>query len=366
MFTKRSLFLLIPFFLFSVLIFYSCSGNKYTIGVITNLEGSNAQSSNDAFKSVKMAYLESRDKYKNFDLEILPIDNSDNPELTGKAYDTIIGKSDAIIIITTSTAFLAAYEPIQKHRDVLHMLIGSTTTVVSGQDDNIIRNTIDMSLEQARIAEFLNQKNSGPLLVLLETGKNDSYTKQAFEYFGRNYSGDIDPVEFSAVDLNFDSALNQLEKKDYAYVYILAGGTPREAGILIQKIHEYNPDIYTVTTPWVKGEFFIQALGSFSERVIVPAHISTDDENYRNFAANFFEKNHSQPAYQAPLAYDASKILFEAIWETESSDAEDLKEYILSRQYTGTTGTLEFDSFGDLKGELYFYRISGKGYELIR
>ncbi|GAA3920297.1 ABC transporter substrate-binding protein [Litoribacillus peritrichatus] len=345
-------------------VFSKSASTVRTLGVITNFEGKNSQSSIDAFKSVKLAYEEFKQKHPNLNLEILSIDNSDDPQKSKSAYETLKNKSDFIMIITTSTAFLAIYDEVTKNADTLHMIVGPTTTVISDKDDNVIRNTVDMVAEQKSIATHFNNRNVNEVLVIQEREKNQKYTDAAFKVFSDAYKGTIKHSSFSAIDVDLTAPFQKLEEVGFENVYILAGGTPREVGILIQNIHKMNADVNTVTTPWVRGAFLIEAIGKYTDKVFIPGHVSTNNVAYQAYVKSFQNRYNYLPAYQAPLTYDAARVLLEAIYNTKETNSDALKKYILSNTYEGTTGRIQFNKFGDVDGGLFFYHIDGKDYVL--
>lgn len=348
---------------------YSCSKKEtttFTLGVITNFEGVNSQSSIDASNSITLAYQELLQQYPgSVKIDILAIDNSDDPEKTKTAYQTIKDKCDFFMVITTSTAFLAIYDEVVKQNDKLHFVVGPTTTVISDKDDNVLRNGVDMIQEQKSIAGFIQRKNADNVLVIQENEKNVGYTGAALKVFSSAYEGNIEHTGFSAVTTDFTQVLNKIAEENFDYVYILAGGTPREVGILIQQIHDIKPEIYIVTTPWVRGPFLIEAIGKNTERVIVPGHVSTGNEAYMQYADKFKLMYNYPPAFQAPLTYDAAKILLEAVFNVKKTNTADLKQYILARTFTGTTGEIKFNAFGDVDGDLFFYAIKDNVYEVM-
>ncbi|NOX32270.1 MAG: ABC transporter substrate-binding protein [Deltaproteobacteria bacterium] len=336
--------------------------NKYTFGIITNLEGKNPISAIDSYKAVKLAWKNFSQKYPDsFSLKFLALDNSHDPEKTKLAYEKIRDKCDFIMIATYSTAFMAIYDKVVQNSGMLHLLIGATATAFSKKDDNVIRGNLDMELEQKSIADFFNKKKVKKLLVIRENEKNIKYTQPALKYFSKYFKGDIIQSCFSAINLDLSKTLRNFKENNMLeYAYILSGATVREAGIIIQNMKRLNPQIVIVNTPWNSGPFLKETLGRYTDKVIVSSNISINSKAYRDFSSEFNKKFHHEPTYPAAPAYDMAYILFEAMLECGTDDAYALKKQILKKTYAGVSGRIKFDPYGDLAGRLYFYDLKGK------
>jgi branched-chain amino acid transport system substrate-binding protein len=343
-------------------VFHGDTKKTVTLGVISNFEGKNNQSAIDALRSIKLAYEEFKRLYpESFNLEILPVDDSWNAKKIILAYDSLKEKSDFIIFMTSSTAFLALYNEVLKHPHILHLLAGATNSAISDKDDNVIRNAIDDRLEQQNIAAFLKKRKINEILVLQDNAKNVGYNGAAYKSFAKNFDGQISHRTFSALTMDLAVPLLTFEKGDFKAVYIIAGASPREEGIIIQHLRDIDPDVLVITTPWNKGTIFLEALGKNKENVIIPTYLNTFNTQYQSFIKGFRAKYQSVPGNDIGpmLCYDLTRILLKALHDCGTNDMRLVKQCILSKQHDATTGTIRFNRYGDLVGELYYYRIAG-------
>jgi len=357
-------------FLIVAIAAFGCGKGRhgYTVGVISNFEGSNAQPSIFGFNAIKLAYEESRAvNPASPEIELLAIDNSFDPEKTRHAYASIADKCDIVIFLTTSTSFLAVYDDVLKNPAKLHCVIGPTTTIISGHDDNIIRGSIDLEQEQKNIAWFLNKKSAGRTLVFLETESNRAYTEPAYKAFSRYFKGPAIVSRFSARRMDIEKGLDILRRGGVGFVYILAGGASREAGLIIQNVRKINPTIGIMNTLWVTSTIFEEAAGKSDKNVFIPSQSCMSEENprYMNFKNAYEQHFGPLTGYYAPAAYDMAKILFDALEKTGKARAPELKSHILSRKYQTSMGTISFDKYGDLESRLYYYSYGGRVYEKI-
>ena len=354
-----------------IIIFQSGCTNqpkKYTIGFISNFEGTNSQATIESLEAINLAYNAFHLKHpKSFTVEVLPFDDSLDPVKIKKVYNDVRYKCDIFICISTSDAFLSIYDDVKKNASRLHVALGISTTAISHQDDNVVRNLIDMEVEQKSIAEFLNERGIKKLLIVRENKKNYKYTDKAFEYFANYFKGSITHKIFSAPNTNVNDAKKELRTSQYDYVYVLTGGMPREAGIVAQSLCAIRPKIKVITTPWVRGSILQETVGKYLDNLIIPSHIllSKSNMSYQQFIDEFYKSRKYYPGYMAGPAYDAMNILLDAIHKTKSTKAESLKKVILKDSYETTTGKISFNKYGDVDGKLFFYKIFGDKYEII-
>ncbi|MCP4119416.1 MAG: hypothetical protein GY737_29260 [Desulfobacteraceae bacterium] len=291
----------------------------YTLGVISNFEGKNTQSAVDALSAVKLAFEEFKLEHpSSFNLRILPVNDSWDPAKIGNAYDILKDESDFILFLTSSTAFLAVFDEVVSHPGMLHLLAGSINSTISGRDDNVIRNSIDDRQEQQNIAAFLEARNAGKILVIQDNEKNLAYNGVAFKRFSEYYEHGVAHTTFSPAVMDLRLPLETFSRGNFRYVYIIAGGCPREEGIIIQHLRNIDPAVQVITTPWSKGDAFMEAMGRSRENVIIPTYVRTSNRQYQAYVKRFAEKYgpSSGEAIGALLCYDMARILFKADGET--------------------------------------------------
>ncbi len=345
-----------------ILFFMGKPEPTYTLGVISNFEGKNTQSAVNALKSVKLAFAEFKQEHpSSFNLQILPVDDSWDPAKIGKAYDILKVQSDFILFLTSSTAFLAIFDEVVSHTDMLHLLAGSINSSISDRDDNVIRNGIDDRLEQKNIAAFLEARNAGEILVIQDSKKNLQYNGVAFKRFSEYYDHGVVHTTFSPSEMDFRVPLETFSQGNFRYVYLIAGGCPREEGIIIQHLRNIDSTVQIMTTPWSKGEIFMEAMGRSRENVIIPTYVRLSNRQYLKFMNSYSARYGSSPgeAIESLLCYDMARILFKAVHRCRSAKGDLLKKEILSGSYDGTTGRIKFNQYGDLVGKLHFFRIVG-------
>lgn len=82
------------------------------------------------------------------------------------------------------------------------------------------------------------------------------------------------------------------------------------------------------------------------------------------FTAKFKEKYGKAPQIGADSAYDAAKILFEAIKKAESTDPVLVKDELVKiKNWDGASGEMTFDEFGGAHKDPQFYIVNGNTIE---
>ena len=339
----------------------SAKKRSYVLGVIGNFNGKNAQVGVESFNAINLAYDEYKKSHPNgFDLNILSVDDSWDPTKTVSSYLSCADKADLLILLTSSSNIMLIYDEIHKRPKILHAILGPTTTLLSGKQDNIVRNVADLEKEQKLIAEFASTRKIEKLLIVVESEFNAKYTEPAAQYF-QQYANipQVDVVKFSGILMDTGAALDRLRTNHYDAMYAMVGGMPREAAILIQQARAIQKEIPVLITPWIRGLVFEQALGTENFGVFMPSHLKlVDNPSYDHFSRAYQEKFGAESKeYFVPLMYDLARSVYESLDKADSPNTDDLLPVLLSGQYEGTMGTVRFDSFGDAEGLMHFYEM---------
>ena len=162
---------------------------------------------------------------------------------------------------------------------------------------------------------------------------------------------------------DFDAVAADIAKSNADLVYY-GGTTPNGGPELLIAIRSLDIKAAFMGPDGIFEEDFLMRAGNAAEGIYVtsvgipPEEIKTED------AERYLEKYRSQfnkdPDVFGAMAYDAAKLLIEAIARTGSTDrAKILREVRGTRSYKGLSGTWGFDSNGDTTAKL----ISGSRVE---
>jgi branched-chain amino acid transport system substrate-binding protein len=84
------------------------------------------------------------------------------------------------------------------------------------------------------------------------------------------------------------------------------------------------------------------------------------------FDAQYRAKYHAPIELHAPFAYDAAATIIAAVQQTQSTDPAKLVAAIHAIDRQGVTGTIAFDSEGNLKDPAFtIYQVKGGSWDVV-
>jgi len=327
-------------------------GKKTRIAIMTKLEAGSIVGSSEI--NAARLFIEQRG-IKN--IEIVPVNDNWDPEQSKAALEDIIRQGIQVLITShTSTCALAIMDRINS-APVFTFVTGATTDKLSGKDDFIFRNVLDVGSEQERIAGYLNALPGRSLLIVRDV-KNIGYTQPALafvkKYLKKEICGSLD-VNVDSLDLQALQAQIAGLACDEAYL-LIGGYRSLAAGAIAQAVKRRFPGATIVFTPWVKSPELIEAAGSALRDCVLPSHYPPREQSLA--ISRYIETFHSRfgysPTFISINVYIALGILSEAIDAGARTPAE-IKQYILKKKtFPNEFVDVSFDEYGDVAIPLYF------------
>lgn len=344
---------LIVWFVGTLIIFTACQSKEpIKVGIFTRLEAGSIIGASE-IDTVKM-YLENAHID---DIKIYPFNDNWDPERIESVYKD--ARSQGVNIFFTSHTSTCAMElkrlTDMEKEDVLVMITGSTTDLLSNLDDNNIRVIQDVHSEQKSIGIELERYQLENLVIARDTD-NYRYTNPALKYFLENYSGQTTLVDFSVNDFDISAMKTQLSTLDFDAVYTLIGGNQTISGSIAQLAYNINPQVTVFFTPWNNATTVIETAGDAIDVCIMANHypFQGDSEVVKHYMDSFKEKYQYAPTYNSLHLYRAISILATAIKQGHTQP-KDIKQYIIETQRFETEfGPMEFSPTGDVDMPLYF------------
>lgn len=292
-------------------------------------------------------------------IEIVPYNDGWEPEKIASVYKEAREKGINVFITShTSTCALELKKLTDlEQEEVLILVTGSTTALLSGLDDNNIRFIQDLISEQTSIGNEVNAQGYQHLVILRDLD-NSKYTEPALENFLKVYKGKYTLLDFSIKDLDIGAIQKQLEALNYDAVYTLIGGNQTVSGSLAQLAYQVNPDITVYFTPWNNGSTVIETAGEAIEVCVMANHYQISDETpgVADYFAEFKEKYSYSPTYNSLHVYRAMEVLSKAV-ATGHTKPVDIRKFILETATFETRfGTLKLSPTGDTEMPLYFIK----------
>lgn len=337
----------------SLILFVACkSSEPIKIAVFTKLEAGSIIGASE-IDTVKM-YLENENITN---IEVVPFNDNWDPEKIESVYKE--ARNQGIQFFFTSHTSTCAMElkrlTDQEQEDVLVMITGSTTHLLSNLDDNNIRVIQDVQSEQKSIATEINKYNFQNIVIARDRD-NYRYTDPAIEFFLDHYSGETTLIDFSIKDFDISSFKKQLEELNYDAVYTLIGGNQTISGSIAQLAYTLNPNVKVFFTPWNNATTVIETAGEAINVCIMANHypFQGDSEVVKHYMDNFKAKYKYAPTYNSLHLYRAISILTNAM-NAGHIEPKAIKNYIIeTRTFDTEFGKIEFSPTGDVDMPLYF------------
>lgn len=209
------------------------------------------------------------------------------------------------------------------------------------------------SLNGIALANFASQfsgpAGGAPMAAVLY--ENNTYGRGLADSFKRAFRGTITSVDPIDADLkNAEPYISYLKLQQPQIVFV-AGRVPSGTVILREAKRQNFQPVFVGGDGW-QG---IAPDTTISEGVYIGMSFTAEDTTAaaKQFVASFEEKYHSVPDAHAALAYDATKLLAQAL-RGRGPDRRAIRDYLAgltaTTGYPGLTGRIYFEKTGDPVG----------------
>jgi branched-chain amino acid transport system substrate-binding protein len=280
-------------------------------------------------------------------LKLLIEDDQSKPEEASNAVTKLITQDKAVAILgeVASRRTLAAAPVAQKYQIPL-ITPASTNERVTKVGDYIFRVCFIDPFQGEVLAKFaFNDLKARKVAILkniaedYSVGLTDSVT-QHFTALGGTV---LPPVGYSGADADFKAVLTQIrsEKPDA----IFATGYYSEAGIIVRQARELG-----MKMPILGGDGWVgDALANGREALnntYISNHYSGDNPApiVQNFVTAYRKRFNKEPDAIAALAYDAVKVLADAMTRANSTDGPKVRDALARSDVAGVTGQLKMNA----------------------
>lgn len=329
----------------------SADENEILIGEYSSLTGTAATFGTSTHKGMELVVEETNAAggVLGKQIRLLTEDTQSKPEEAATVVTKLItrDKVKAVVGEVASSRSLAA-APICQSNGIPMITPSSTNPKVTQVGDYIFRVCFLDDFQGAVIAKFVANTLKLKRVAILKDIKND-YSVGLAQYFSENFKklgGEIIAEQaYSEGDNDFKAQLTALKATNPELVFV--PGYYTEAALIIKQARELN-----MTMPFQGGDGWdsaklIEIGGTAMEGTYYCNHYSTEDtrEVVQNFVTKFRAKYNETPDAIATLAYDAGRILVDAIRRAGTTDAAKVRDAIAAtKDYSGVTGIITIDS----------------------
>jgi len=277
-------------------------------------------------------------------------DDGEGDKATKIAQDFVATRSISAVIGHVNSSGMLAAAPVYDGQ-LPAIATSATSPDLTGISSWVFRIISSDSLNGIALANFASkfgQRGPASVAVLYE---NNTYGRGLADSFRRSFHGDI--LSLDPIDADLQSAepyIAYLKMRKPKIVFV-AGRVASGLKILQEaKRQGFNP-IFVGGDGW-QG---ILADTATAEGAYIGMSFTPEDPTppARAFVAAFEKKYHTQPDAHAALAYDATRLVAQALKE-KGPDRRAIRDYLhsLNREtaYAGLTGPAYFEDTGDPVG----------------
>lgn len=346
---------------FLLTLLYSCNINqtaKTKIGVDLPLTGGAAIYGDAIKKGIELAYSESNLKKS---IEIVYEDNKGEAKSAVSAMYKLLDENCKVVIGGAMSSNASAIVPISSGQEIPLISPGASTPSLDSASLYFLRlwpsDTYDGKIMAKFIVKELGIKKVGIFYVHLEYGVG---IKNVFNQEVKKYGGQIlfsDSYDQGSTD--FRTQIEKIKKSGIEALFL--PGYTQELSILLNQINVIGLKVKLFGTSSFHDSKLLDLTGDvlkgayFSYPVL---DLDTTNVTINEFIKNYYNKYHKQPDIWAALGFDCFKLIDRTLKEGAKSSIEINKKLHNIKNYSGVSGIISFDKFGNVQKKLAIFKIN--------
>lgn len=229
-----------------------------------------------------------------------------------------------------------------------------TTDEMTGKDDLFIKISPPNGKQSLALFPAIQKEGVDKLFIVYD-GKNLQYTKTLVDVISKLMVEDGRSVVSSykvEETINFNQIDSVLSSQQPDGIFISMNGIDTAQVVQYCRIKGYTGDFFTGT--WATTADFIENAGAYGNGVYTceVANQMPDQDLFNRFEGAIKMLSGSELNFSHTRAYNATKILLDAVKQTHSTDPQVVKAALIKQKhFTGIETTFEMDANGDTTGE---------------
>src|SRR5215207_994714 len=370
-------FLLTLVLISSLLLALACQpqggGDKVRVGVFMSLTGSTANFGISSTNGIKMAADEvnAAGGINGKQIEVLVQDDRSDASEAATIVTKFVTQDQvhAIIGEVASSRSIAA-APVAQNAKIPMLTPSSTNPEVTKKGDFIFRSCFIDPYQGAAIAQFAAKTLGAKSAAIMVDRKNDYSTgleKVISETFTRLGGKIVATQSYQEGDQDFNAQLTSLKGSNPEVIFV--PGYYNDVGLIAKQARDKG-----ITVPFVGGDGWdsvqLYAIGgSALNGSYFTNHYSPydTDPKVQKFVNDYKTRYNTVPDALAATAYDAAKIMFDAIKRSPSLDGAAIRDSLAAtREFPGVTGTVTFNENRDAVKPIIMIEIKDGGAYAVR
>jgi branched-chain amino acid transport system substrate-binding protein len=356
----------------TVALIYACQpqggGDKVRIGVFMSLTGDTANFGISSTNGIKMAADEvnAAGGINGKQVELLVQDDRSDASEAATIVTKFVTQDQvhAILGEVASSRSIAA-APIAQNAKIPMLTPSSTNPEVTKKGDFIFRSCFIDPVQGAAIAQFAAKTLNAKRGALMVDRKNDYSTgleKVIKEVFTKLGGQIVVTQSYQAADQDFNAQITSIKGTNPDVIFV--PGYYGDVGLFAKQARDKG-----VTVPIVGGDGWdspslYKIGGAALNGCYFSNHYSPDDADplVQKFVTDYKARYGSVPDALAATAYDAARIMFDAIKRANSLDGTAIRNALAAtKEFPGVTGKVTFNENRDAVKPIVMIKIEEGG-----
>ena len=301
-------------------------------------------------------------------LSFHPEDTEGDWSKAANAFSKLIEQDGVSVIVgAVLSSETEAGGPIAMDLGIPTISPSSTATGLTVGNPYLFRNCLSDEVQASQLAEYAVEELGLSRFAILYT--NNDYgnaLKDAFEETAASLAEVVSVEAFMDNDENFRPQLTSIQQKNPDAIFI--AGYYTEAAKIAQQAAEQGLDVQILGADGFYSPVLVELGEETVEGAIFTAgfHGDDPDPNVQSFVEAYREKFNEDPDMFAAQAYDAARIVIEAM-KKYGTDPESIREGIAAtKDFPGITGLTSIDEEGDTIKEVLILQVENGAFKRIR
>lgn len=308
-------------------------------------------------------------------VQVIVEDDQARPEEAANAVKKLINLDKVVAVLgeVASSRSLAG-APVCQAAKIPMVTPSSTNPAVTQKGDYIFRVCFTDDVQGYAAAVFTLQSLGKKKVAILKDVKND-YSVGLAEFFKQKFTqlgGKIVAEEaYTEGDQDFNAQLTAIKAKKPEAIFI--PGYYTEVGLIAQQAKKLQVNAVLVggdgwESPKLLDVATVNTRGDALHNSYFTTHYAADEPRpiVQKFVSKYRERYQETPDAIAPLAYDAARILFDAIGRAGSTEGSAIREALAqTRNFEGVSGVITIDENRNARKPVTVLKIENGEYKFL-
>jgi len=345
---------------------------EFVIGCITPLTGSGATYGKATQQGADLAMSEINQSggINGTSIRIIYEDDKIEPKEGVNAINKLISINKVPVILGAfGSSVTLAIAPIAEENKVVLFSASSTADAIKDAGDYIFRNVPPNSAQGKTAADFALRFIKAKASCILRMNNDYGVSLgEAFKTSFENRGGKILLIEeYNPDSTDFRAQLTKIRDKKADVIFY--PGHYKESALILKQAKElgvksvfiggdgsYSPELISIAGNAAEGSYYTMMAIGYGQNV---------DEKVKAFTEAYKIKYGVEPDAYASYAYDAAKMISEAI-RIGGYSADGIKSSLYNmNDFYGVTGLTKFDQYGEVDKPYGIYEVKSGNFTLI-